>query len=235
MEDIAAHEDIRLGGLPRHGIRLGGAVAVQDDFAALEQIAPLGALADGHEHVGTGHGDGLVFVVDRRKFSVLVVHADALFEDDTGDPAVLGEDLLRAPAVADLDILGEDLFHLVPGGGHLVPLLQTEHGDLAVGAAQRRAGHVGGHVAAAHDRHVAFQLRGLTKVHVPQEGDSRPDALRVLAGHAREAAALQADGDEKALVALRAQFVQRDVPADLHAAADLSAHGFDDLYFFFKH
>ena len=122
---VAAHEDIGLGGLPGHGVGLRGAVAVELDLGALQQLAPFCALTDGHQHVGAGDGDRLVLVIDGGEAMLGVIDAGTLFEYNPGHSPVFGQDLLRPPAVADDDSFLLDLRDLVLCRGHLVPLLQT--------------------------------------------------------------------------------------------------------------
>ena len=192
---VAAHEDIGLGGLPGHGVGLRGAVAVELDLGALQQLAPFCALTDGHQHVGAGDGDRLVLVIDGGEAMLGVIDAGTLFEYNPGHSPVFGQDLLRTPAVADDDSFLLDLRNLILCRGHFVPLLQTEHRNGPVRRTDGGPGYVSGHVAAADHDHVALQPDGIVLIDAAQEADAGLDAGGVLAGHAGQTPALQTDGD----------------------------------------
>ena len=227
--DVAAHEHVGLGGLVGESVRRGAPAAGQLHLAALQQIAPENALANAQDDLFAGHGQGVVFVVDGGEAALGVQHRNAPLEHHAGDLAVPGEDLLGAPAAVQLHLLGLGFGHFLRVGGHGVFGLQADHGNFLRAAAAGAAGRVDGHVAAADD-HGALCRRGVHVLrHRVQKVHRGEHALGVLAGHAGLAAALAAYGDVEGLVAFGAKLVQGHVLAHFHAAADVHAHGADDV------
>jgi len=72
-------------------------------------------------------------------------------------------------------------------------------------------------------------MRLVAEVHGAQEVHAAVDAIKLLARDAELGRLLRADGNVEALVALRAQLLDGDVPADLNAALELDAHLAQDV------
>ena len=156
--DVAADKDVRLGGLVGERIGDGGVAAAELDLAAVEEVAPLDALADGHQD--EVRRDLLEFadIVLRGELVVCVEDGGAAFKFYARDPAVVNDNAVRAPGIVDLDALAAGLILLLRQRRHLFGLFKAEHRDLAGALADRGAGDVDGHVAAADDDDVAVQL-----------------------------------------------------------------------------
>ena len=72
--DIAAAENIRIGGLPGDLRGFDKAAVLRFDLCAGKDIAPVGALADGDIDVRAGNDDRFALVEFRRKSTVFVAH-----------------------------------------------------------------------------------------------------------------------------------------------------------------
>ena len=117
------------------------------------------------------HGLGLVLVINRGKAAVLVQHGQALLKHNTGDLAVLRQDLPGAPAAVHSYALDLGFFHLFNRGRHSVPALQAEHRHTVCSAAHGGTGHINRHIAAANYYHftlyrvIRVAANGAQKVH----------------------------------------------------------------------
>ena len=222
---VAADEDVRLCGLVGQRVRDGVAAAVEFHPAALQQAAPFDGLTDGKNHMIRCKLHGFSLVVNRREaLGFRVDGAQTLLEHHGGDMAgFVGLELLWAPAVADVDVLGEGLLHLVLGGGHGFAGFQADHGHLLCAETGGGAGAVHGHVAAADDHDLAVHMLIFILQRIVQEVHRDARAERMVARHAGIAAALAADGDIEGQIALLAQLGDGHILADLHAAAEFHA------------
>ena len=234
-KDVAAHEDIRLGGLAGDRIGDGRSVPVQLHSAARKQFSPFHGLADGKKHVPAGKGDGILLVVGRIEAPLFVPDGCALLKYDADRLSIFCQDLPGPPAVHDGDALFFGLFHFVPGCGHLLPGFQADHGDLVRTCPKGRPCHVHGHVAAAYHNGLSIEGYAVVQVDFSQEFHAGHNAFRVLAGNAGLSAVLGADGHVEGLIAFAPEFIQGDVLSDLHPAADLHAHLADDVDLGFDH
>ena len=233
--DIAAHEDVRLGGLIGLGVCHGALAATQLHLRAGEQVTPHDCLAYGEHHAVALERAGVVLIVDRRETTLVIEHGDTALESDAAHATVLAhEDLLGTPAMRDGHAVLGSLALLILASGHLGLGFQAEHLHALGTQTRRGARHVDGHVAAADDHGGAGKRRGLATVRLSlgdlaQEVHSHGNALGVLTRNARTTAALAADCHVEGLEALRAQLVERHVAPDLHAVAELGAHGLDHV------
>ena len=247
---VAAREDVGLGGLVGHGVGHGTAPTPELHGRPIKQASPLDALPDGEYHARRRHEGGVALVVGGREATVLVEHARAALERDAPDAAVLAaHDLGRTPAVVDGRAVLGGLGALLLARRHLGRALEAPHRDGLGAQARGRAGHVDGHVAAAHDhrgpvereppvagRRQANPTRGLLEAPLarlrhgdrPQEVHGHRHAGALLAGHARKPASLTANRQVERLEALRAQLVEGHVAPNLHVIAELRAHRLDD-------
>ena len=219
---VSAHENIRLSGLIGQLIRHDGR-AIEGHVLALQQIAPDASLAYRENHAVTINPDGLIFVIGRREAALCVLDRGTLLKDDTGHPAVLGQNLLRSPAVLNLYAVFICLAYFVIRCRHLCLRLQTKHMNLAGSASGADSGRVDGYVSAAYD-HDSSGVRGLAGVGLPQIINGCGGSFRVVSGHAGSAARAAADGDIEGLVALLTELFQGHIFADLHAGLNLHAH-----------
>ena len=138
-------------------------------------------------------------------------------------------DLLGAPAAADVRAVLDGLATLLLARGHLGLALQAEHLNVLGAQAAGVAGHVDGHVAAAHHDGAAGQRVDLATVDLAQEVDGYGHVLGILARNTGKAATLAANSHVEGLKALLAQLVERHIATDLHAIAELGAHQANDL------
>ena len=145
--NIAAHKHIRLGGLVGQRVGHGTAATAQLHPGALQQAAPLDALADAQEYMVAFHRDGVVVVIGGGKPALGVVDRHAAFEHHGHRLAVPGQDLLGAPAAVDGGAVLFGFGDLGGGGGHLVPGFQAVHIRRRSAATQTGAHHVNGHIA----------------------------------------------------------------------------------------
>ena len=154
---VAAHENVRFGGLVGQRVCLGIVPPPEFHLGALQQFAPLDGLADGKDHQVCLHSRGLGFVIDRGEFSALRVDGpQALLEHHAGNAAgFVLQDLFWAPFAADGDVFFQGLPDFLPGGGHGFPALQADHTDLLRSEPGGSPGAVHRHVAAADDQHLA--------------------------------------------------------------------------------
>ena len=137
--------------------------------------------------------------------------------------------LLGTPTTADVRAVLDGLATLFLAGGHLGLALQAEHLDVLGAQTAGVAGHVDGHVAAAHHNGAAGQRVDLATVDLAQKVDGHGHVLGILARNAGKAAALAANSNVEGLKALLAQLVERHVATDLHAIAELGTHQANDL------
>ena len=138
-------------------------------------------------------------------------------------------DLLGTPTAADVRAVLNGLATLLLAGGHLGLALQAEHLNMLGTQTAGVAGHVDGHVAAAHHDGAAGQRVDLAAVDLAQEVDGHGHVLGILARNTGKAAALAADGNIKGLKALLAQLIERHIATDLHAIAELGTHQANNL------
>ena len=228
--DVAAHKDVGLGGLVGLGIGKGALTAAKLHLGASQQVAPHDGLTDRHDHAVGVDTTQVVLIVLGRKTALVVKDARAALKGDaTYATGLVQVDLLGAPAAADVRAVLNGLATLFLAGGHLGLTLQAEHLNVLGAQAAGVAGHVDGHVAAAHHDSAAGQRVNLATVDLAQEVDGHGHILGILARNAGKAAALAADGHIKGLKALLAQLVERHVATDLHAIAELGTHQANDL------
>ena len=232
--DVTAHEDVGLGGLVGLGVGHGALATTQLDGRALKQVAPLDGLADGEHHAVRGYGARLALVVGRVKAALVVEDAQAALEHDlTHATGFIGVNRNRAPTAGDVHAVLVGLHDLLDARGHVLGALQAEHLHVLGAQARRGAGHVDGHVAAAHHDGPAGKRGGLAAVllllgHGAQEVHRHRAALDVLTRDAGQTAALATDRHVERLEALLAQLGERHVATDLDAVANLGAHLLDD-------
>ena len=222
--DIAAHKDIRLGGLVGHGVGLGGAVGVQFHSGAGQQALPVHLLPDAVQHHITGDFLGRIIIKGRGKAALGIADGKALAEADTAALAVFGKDLGLAPAGMDLNAVLLALGAVLHTHWHGIIVLQAVQRNLLGAAAQGRPGHIGTDIA-ADDHYPAGKLLLPFQVHFPHQLNTGLDTLGILAGHTQLAAALQSNGHIEALVALLPQFGDSHIPAYLHAAVEFHPQG----------
>ena len=226
---VAAHEDVRLGGLIGDGVGLHSAVGVEFHFRTRQQRLPLHLLADAVQHHVTGGllGNGVVELGVKATLGVL--HGQALAEADTGALAVLLHDLRLAPSRVDGDALALAFAAILLAHGHVLIALQAVQIHAVRAAAQDGAGHVGTDVAAADDHDSAAHLAARAAVHMAHEVDTGLDALCLAAGDVQPAAGLEAHGHIEALIALLTELGDGHILAHLHATAELHAHLPEDV------
>ena len=228
--DVAAHKDVWLGGLVGLGIGKGTLAAAELHLGASQQVAPHNGLANRHDDTVGIDTAQIVLVVLGRKTALVVKDTRAALEGNTAHTTGLVQViLLGTPAAADVCAVLDGLATLFLAGGHLRLALQAEHLNVLGAQAAGVAGHVDGHVAAAHHDGAAGQRVDLAAVDLAQEVDGHGHVIGILARNTGKAAALAADGNIKGLKALLAQLVECHVATDLHAIAELGAHQANDL------
>ena len=228
--DVAAHKDVRLGGLVGLGIGKGTLAAAKLHLGASQQVAPHNGLANRHDDTVGIDTAQVVLVVLGRKTALVVKDTRAALEGDTAHATDLVQvNLLGAPAAADVRAVLDGLATLFLAGGHLRLALQAEHLNVLGTQTAGVAGHVDGHVAAAHHDGAAGQRVDLAAVDLAQKVDGHGHVLGILARNTGKAAALAANSHIKGLKALLAQLVERHIATDLHTIAELGAHQANDL------
>ena len=228
--DVAAHKDVGLGSLIGLGIGKSTLAAAKLHLGASQQVAPHNGLANRHDDTVGIDTAQIVLVVLGRKPALVVKDTRAALEGDTAHTAGLVQvNLLGTPAAADVSAVLNGLATLFLAGGHLGLALQAEHLNVLGTQAAGVAGHVDGHVAAAHHNGAAGQRVDLAAVDLAQEVDGHGHILGVLARNTGKAAALAANSHVEGLKALLAQLVECYVATDLHAIAELGAHQANDL------
>ena len=125
--DVAAHKHVGLRGLVGQRVGHGTLATAQLYGLAVQQVAPLDALADAEHNVLARQGDGVVLVVGGCKAALGIVETGALFQHHGGDMAVFGDKLLRAVAAGDFGAFLLGLGDFLHRGGHLLPRLQADH------------------------------------------------------------------------------------------------------------
>ena len=177
--------------------------------------------------------DRFGFIVDRRKFSRFRVDgAQAFFEyDGSYMAAFILQQLLRAPAGVNFNVLFLRLGNLVFRSGHGIARFQTDHRDSLRTEAHRSAGAVNCDITAADDNDAAVHMLVLVGQRLMQEVNGDVGAGGMFARDARKPSALTADGDVECEEALFTQLRDGHIPADLHAAADLHAKFTQNLNF----
>ena len=189
-----------------------------------QNSAVIGALADGNQNIGAGHGDGFALVVNGGELALGVPHGQAAHQLNAGDLAALAQNALGRPAVVDDHTVGQAAVLLLGHGGHLLVLLQAVDVDAALAQAQGGAGHVDGCVAAADDHGVALQGGDAALVHAAQQVKAGHNAFQLLALNVQLQGFLETHGHVEGLEALFPQLLDGDVLAHFHAAAELHAH-----------
>ena len=228
--DVAAHKDVGLGSLIGLGIGKSTLAAAKLHLGASQQVAPHNGLANRHDDTVGIDTTQIVLVVLGRKPALVVKDARAALEGDTAHTAGLVQvNLLGTPTTADVRAVLDGLATLFLAGGHLGLALQAEHLDVLGAQTAGVAGHVDGHVAAAHHDGAAGQRVDLAAVDLAQEVDGHGHVLGILARNTGKAAALAADGNIKGLKALLAQLIERHIATDLHAIAELGTHQANNL------
>ena len=228
--DVAAHKDVGFGGLVGLGIGKGTLAAAKLNLGASQQVAPHDGLTNRHDHTVGVDAAQVALVVLRRKTALVVRDARAALKGNaTYATGLVQVDLLGAPTAADVRAVFDGLATLFLAGGHLGLALQAEHLNVLGTQTAGIAGHVDGHVAAAHHDGAAGQRVDLAAVDLAQEVDGHRHVLGILARNTGKAAALAANGHIEGLKALRAQLVERHIAADFHAIAELGAHQANDL------
>ena len=226
---IATHKNIFLCRLIGQAVCHSAVAATQLHLGAVQQVTPFNRLANAQVHMAARHGLGLVLVINRGKAAVLVQHGQALLKHNTGDLAVLRQDLLGTPAAVHIYALNPGFFHLFNRGRHSVPALQAEHRHAVCTAAHGGTSHINRHIAAANYNHFTLYRVIRVAANGAQKVYSGHDALGVLTGNTRLAAALATNSDIKGLVALGAQFVQGNILAHFNAAANVYTHFTDHI------
>ena len=196
--DVAAHKDIGLRSLIRLRIGNGALTATKLDSRALQQVAPLDALANGKDNLVALDGHKIILVILGGKASVIAKHARAALEHNaTHRTRLVGEYLLGAPAAADVDAVLASLGNLLVACGHLLGRLEAQHRNLGGLGTRSHASSVDSNVAATHNHRAAHRrgsARSLIGV-LDQEVNSDPGALRVLPIDAGQTASLAADSN----------------------------------------
>ena len=204
--------------------------ALDGDTGLLEAL-DLDALSDGHyDDVG---GDTLLRQVRLvgPGTARLVGLADELgLHPQRGGVALLvGLDAYRRHQRQQLRALGHCARDLVWQGGHVLHAAAVDAGHLLRAQADRAAGHVHGHVAAADDHH---PLAGEIGHHVVTDGAQHlhggQDVTAVLAGDTHLLILMRADGDVETVVFLL-QLFHGDVPAHGDVCVGLDAEGKDGV------
>ena len=231
---VAANEDVRLRGLIGQGVSLGGAFLRRHESAHIE-AAPIDGLADRADHAVKLYRLKLTGA-DRSAASLLIRLAKFhCFDLERADLAVTADDLDRCVEEAELHALLHRLLDLFGVGGHFILRAAVDDIGLLRAETHRAAAHIHRNVTAADDR-TALADRGLAaEVHLAQELHAAEHALKLLAGDIELCRLLRADGEIEALIALIPKLLDRDVPADLDAAAELHAHLAEDIDLSIEH
>ena len=228
---ITACEDIFFCGLEGNRICLDRAISVDFNSGSLEEVAHDDGLTDGQQDVVTAELDRFVLVILRVEASFAVLDAGALLEDDTGDLAVLGEDLLRTPAVHDFDAFCLCVFDFIVCRRHFILAFKAQHCDLAIRNTLCGTGNVDCDITAADDNDITFKAYGVIEVDAAQEFDTGLDVLGVFARNTGHTAALHTDRNVECLVALMTQILDRDIASDIHTALEFHTHLTQDIDF----
>jgi hypothetical protein len=197
---VTACEDILLGSLEGNRIGLDRAVAVDFNRSSLKQVSHDNGLTDGKENILCGEFNGLVLVILRVETMFCVKYAGALLEYDTGDPAVLGKDFLRSPAVAYFDAFFLRLSDFIIRRRHFIGAFQAQHRDFSVRNALGSACNVNRDISAADDNDITLEANRVVKIDAAQEFDTGFNTLSIFARNTGHSAALHADGDDLAFV-----------------------------------
>ena len=226
---VAAGEDVFLGGLIGDLGNIDDSEVLNLGLGAAQEISPHNRLPDRGEHVGAGHDNGVILVVNGAEPAGFVKYGHAAHEFHARDATVFANDALRTPAVANLHSLCQSLVLFVGNGGHFLVLFEADHFDIAVAETHYGASHVYGHVSAAYHHGVALNGGDDALVHAAKEVDAALDADELLALNAELTAGLRADGDVEGLVALLTKLLYSHVPADVDAAFELHAQPAQNL------
>ena len=175
----------------------------------------------------------VVFIIGGREFSGRRVdRSETALQHEACNRAVFSDEhFLRAPARVHPDVFFLSFLDFLRGGGHRVTGFETEHGNLRGTEPSGGSRAVDRDVSAADDDGFTGKLRDRAAERVFKEMHGDVGAFRGFIRDAGETAALAADRDIEGLIALLLQFVNRDIPADLHAAADLGAERADHVDF----
>ena len=232
---IAAHKDIRLGSLVSRGIGHSALAAAKLHGFAIQQAAPLDALANAQHNIVTRQGNRHAFIIGGGKAALGIVQAGASFQHHAAHMAILCQKFFGAVSAADGSALFLRLGDLFSGSGHLFPRFQADHRHIAGPAAQGNAGGINGNIAAADHHGFAGHFVAFVPAHSAQQRNGGLDARSVLAGNPCCAAALAADGEIERLVPLGAQLGKGNVLANFHTAADGNTQLPQDVNFRINH
>ena len=203
--DITTHKDVGLGGLIGLGIGESTLAAAKLNLGAGQQVAPHDGLTDRHDYAIGVDAAQVVLVVLGRKTALIVIDTRAALKGNAAHVTGLVQmDLLGAPTAADVRAVLDGLAALLLAGGHLRLALQAEHLNVLGTQAAGVAGHIDGHVAAAHHDGATGQRVNLATVDLAQEVDGDGHVLGILARNTGKAATLAANGHVEGLKALRA-------------------------------
>ncbi len=153
-----------------------------------------------------------------------VEHAQAALELHARDLFIFNNDLFRPVAGVDFDVFVFRFLDFLVRSGHDVARLEAEQVDAVRADADRRTRNVDGDVAAADHDGFTAEIDGFAGVDSAKEFDAGHRVRRVFAFDSGFAAALRADCDIERVVSLPAQFVERNVFADVYAGLERYAH-----------
>ncbi len=229
--NVAAHKDIRFCRLIRQFVGNRTAVWPKLDLGVFQQVSPYNSLPYAEDDACAGNGHRIILIIHWCKPMILVIYTSTFLEDHTHRLTVLSQNLFRTPAVMDSNLLFRCFQNLFSAGRHLITALQTEHGHFTIATARTHSRRIDSNISAAHNNHVASQVKFLFLSGFFQELYRRINTLCVLAGHIRFPAALTADGNIESFIPLFTKLCNGNVFTNLDTAFNLYTHCLYDVDF----
>src|ERR1035437_7971596 len=219
-------------------------------FAAEER--EVGLLADGQDHAVAG--DDLFFVTEYRiEAAVFIKNSETAADFESGDDAVLADNLFRSPTVIHHDALVLGFVNFALPCRHLCARFQADHVDFFGARAQSharrvkgglqalgiivfgkvhslmheadgRARHINGYVTAAHHNHALPKFNLKSEIDVNEKIDAVVNACQVRSRNVQLAAFVE-PGGEKDRIELRPQIAEGDVASQRHAGMQRDPYG----------
>ncbi len=232
MIEVAAYEDVVSSGLIGEAVSLRIVAVYELDVLAIDKSAPLDALTNGLNDEICVNGHGIVLIILRVEPTVLITNAGALLEDYALNiTLVVLNELLRAPAIVDGDILSEGLLNFFIRSRHFLSGLQADHGDFFTAETSRCTSGVNSYVTTADNNDFLRNLVVLVAVYFCKMINSGDDSSCVFVRNVCFSGALKTDSKVECLVALVTEFLNGYVLTNFNAALNLNAEFADNIDF----